>query len=468
MHPTYIDDSASSDVLAESFHVAGGTSTTSTRLERVVLARSEAPSAGARYSAVGDDFLCTCKDFEALSTSTTWMIVEYPFYDDLDAECHVRHVLSSFDGISTEVAVNTEKRQRIAATFQRVCDASHAVSTLLRYFDSLMSRDGPDAARAVRIAFRAKPFHGRSGTGIDEADADRSDREHVTELLRYAGAHQALTTNETAAVAGPTLPAGVELVDTGIAPDNDGPDRIFELRVHDHERIDGTPSAASNLDWARRLARQQVPLTDDNLAALFDRWKTALDGSGIVALLTSPDGHAASAAAAELALRAHADGAVVLHGRWDPGTRPPYGAFREALGLYAAECNLARVRADLDRRAWDVTHLLPELGARLGSPSAPPGPQHDEDCRVGDALSDWFRAIAGRDDLLLVLDNAQWADPASLHLCEQLSNDLADHRVLVAVCGAEKELRSTGMFDVTTVLTAGADGDEHWIAVEPA
>ena len=433
MHSTYVDDAA----------------------------RTTVPAASSQF---GCEDLHTRNSIDAFDPSMTYMVVEYPFSADHETERHTRRVLSTFDGTSVPDTANTGKGQRITTTFQNVCDATHAASTLLQHFKALTSPARPDAAGAVRIVFCAAPLAGRS-----ESAAHKIHAEHVTELLRNAGAHQALTTSATAAIAGPTLPAGVELVDLGVS---DGADersgRLYELRVHDHERVDGTPSTASNLDWARRVTRRRVSLSDDDLGALVGRWKGALDGRGTVELLTSPDGHLASAAAAELALRAHADGAVVLHGSWDRGAPRPYGAVREALGVYAAECSLARVRADLDRRVWDVARVLPELGARLGSPPAPPGPQHDEGCRVGDALSGWFRAIAARDDLLLVLDNAQWADRASLHLCEQLSNDLADHRVLVAVCGAENDMRANGTLDATTALTASVDGDEHWISLDAA
>ena len=107
------------------------------------------------------------------------------------------------------------------------------------------------------------------------------------------------------------------------------------------------------------MSRRHVPLADDDRAALVARWKGALGGVGTIALLTSPDGEGASAAAAELALRAHADGAVVLHGSWDFDAPRPYGAFREALGVYASECSLARVRADLDAMAVTSPGLLP-------------------------------------------------------------------------------------------------------------
>jgi hypothetical protein len=401
------------------------------------------------------------RDGFPLDPPMTQIVVEYEPAARQKIERHIHHVVSKFGGTYVDDSATTEG-QRIRVSFRHVCDATHAASTIIQLLDVLPAQAESDVAGAVRIVLCSAPRYGSTENGVDEINADQ-----VAALLRQAGGPQVLMTGETAAIAGPTLPAGVELVDLGITRiGGNRTSRLYELRIRDHEQVDGMSPTASNLDWARRLASRHLSLADGDRAVVIGRWRGALDGVGTIAVLTSPDGQVASAAAAELALRAHADGAVVIHGSWDFAAPRPYGAFRQALGVYAAECSLARVRADLDRRGWDVARLLPELGARLGSPPAPPGPPHDEGCRVGDALSDWFRAIAGRDDLLLVLDNAQWADRASLHLCEQLSNDLADHRVLVVLCGAEREMRANGLLDAAIALTSSADGDEHWIALE--
>lgn len=390
----------------------------------------------------------------------TYLVVESRFASDAAAEHHVRDVLASFGATFVDALSTTARGQLITTTFDRVCDATHAASSLLQHFKALTAWDQPNVSRGVRIVFGAEPLDYRS-----EAQLAPPGHEEAMMLLRHAGVQEVLTTSSSAVVAGPTLPADVDLVDRGV--DECGCDdhgRLYQLRVHDDERVDVTPSTASNLDWARRMAEHRVPWPEAGRAALVDRWKRALEGNGSVVLLTSADGSVASGSAAELALRVHADGGLVLRGGWDQNARRPYGAFREALGIYAAECGLAGMRADLDRRGWEVARFIPELGVRLGGRSTPPRTP-DADRRVGDAVSDWISAIVTRGPLLAVFDNVQWADPESLNVCEQLSNDLADRCVLVVLCGAEDDMRSEGVLDASTAVAVGGDLDEHWIAL---
>lgn len=420
-------------------------------------------------------------DVETIDGPLTHIAVECRAVDETSQEVHTRNVFASFDALSVDATENIDDHQVVTAVFHRVCDATHAAVELVRRFRAAAQHGGSTdivfriALQAVDIDVDADGRDPCDEAGVaghrlpDERRPRLAQRalERTAALLAHAGAGQVITTSATAAVAGPTLPAGAELVDRGDDDCGcDDHDRLYELRVHNVDRIDGTPVTASNLDWARRLAGDDAPLADEDLAVLEDRWNRALTGSGTVVLVTSPDGSIASAAAAELALRVHAENGIVLRGSWDRDARRPYGAFREALGIYAAECSLARVRTDLDRQAWDVAAILPELGARLGRPPAAPRPAHDEGCRIGDAVSDWFRAIAARDHLLLVFDNVQWADRASLTLCEQLSNDLADRCALVLLCGAERDLRAECVLDATRALAAGDDREEHWIPLE--
>ena len=129
--------------------------------------------------------------------------------------------------------------------------------------------------------------------------------------------------------------------------------------------------------------------------------------AGIVALAGEP-GIGKTRLAAEAAARAHAAGACVLYGRAAEDPIVPYEPFVEALRHLCAHLT------GLPHEAAALAPLIPEL-ARL----TPPPP-------TGDAGADRYRmfeavvrllAHAGRDaPVLLVLEDLQWADKASLLL----------------------------------------------------
>ena len=239
-----------------------------------------------------------------------------------------------------------------------------------------------------------------------------------------AAPQQILATVSTAVMASPALPTGAELVDRGIRVlgRQQTPERIYELRSGraglggDHD-----DDGASNLEWARRAARGPVLGREEPLDALALAWKAALHGNRRTVLLAGEGGIGKTTVAAELALRLHADGALVLYGRWDQQALAPYQAVREALGTYAAACPTARLRADLEGWGDEITRLLPDVGARVGGVRAPlMGDPDGERMRLFEAIEAWLAGMARRRPVVLVLDDLHWADGSSRLLVEHL------------------------------------------------
>jgi DNA-binding CsgD family transcriptional regulator/tetratricopeptide (TPR) repeat protein len=107
---------------------------------------------------------------------------------------------------------------------------------------------------------------------------------------------------------------------------------------------------------------------------------------------------------------------------------PPYWPFRQAMGGVDGIGPVVFDMAPLDRRAETVAQ---------------------ERFRLFEAVGDMLRAAAEQAGLLLVLDDMQWADPASLGLLVHLARGLADSRLLVVV-----NYRDTETSGVQTLLNA--------------
>ena len=98
-------------------------------------------------------------------------------------------------------------------------------------------------------------------------------------------------------------------------------------------------------------------------------WREAADGQRALVLLAGDAGIGKTRTAAELAARAHEDGAVVLYGRFDEETLTPYQPVVEMLRGWSAGAPLDALRERLGPRAAELGILLPEFG--------PPPPDHD-------------------------------------------------------------------------------------------
>jgi DNA-binding SARP family transcriptional activator len=141
---------------------------------------------------------------------------------------------------------------------------------------------------------------------------------------------------------------------------------------------------------------------DTALARLAAAWAAASNGaSGFVVIVGEP-GIGKSRLAAEFAAEAHSGGATVLAGRASHSPGAPYAALVEALGPEVVRSNEP---AEVDPAA-----------ARLR--------RNDE---LADALE---HAAAGR-PLLVVLDDLQWADRATVDFLRALAGRSAPTRLLV-------------------------------------
>lgn len=201
------------------------------------------------------------------------------------------------------------------------------------------------------------------------------------------------------------------------------------------------------------LAAAPMAGRDQELSALATAWADAVSGSTGVALITGEPGIGKSRLLAAIARLAHAEGGLALFGRFDEEPVAPFQPFVEMLRWYAAATPSGVRAASLGWEAAELARLVPDLGAPAtetpygGSGIEGPAARH----RLFEAIAAFVGARARERPVLIALDDAQWADRATLLALRTLLRTLPSSRLLV-------------------VLThrAVADGDAHLAEVAAA
>jgi DNA-binding CsgD family transcriptional regulator len=124
--------------------------------------------------------------------------------------------------------------------------------------------------------------------------------------------------------------------------------------------------------------------------------------------------------------------AVILYGACDAVVRAPYGPFAEALEHLADTFELEDLRAAVGAGAGELTRLLPERWLQLGEPPAPVVTDPDtERHRLHTAVTDLLEVVGRRQPVVLVIEDAHWADVPTLLLLRHLARAARSARLLL-------------------------------------
>lgn len=170
------------------------------------------------------------------------------------------------------------------------------------------------------------------------------------------------------------------------------------------------------------------------LAAIDELVARMVGGRGAIVALAGEPGIGKSHMAQTIAGRAA--GVRTVWGRCneEPGA-PPYWLWLQLLHSWIDGHDDGALRDTLGTAAAPIAELLPEIGQRLElattlAPASGADPQQQR-FRLFDAIAGFWRRAAGREPLLLIVDNLHWADASSLRLLEFLAPELADSRILL-------------------------------------
>jgi predicted ATPase len=168
----------------------------------------------------------------------------------------------------------------------------------------------------------------------------------------------------------------------------------------------------------------------DRLLHLFDESRTSRLH---VVLVVGDPGIGKTRLLQEAARRAEQAGALVLRGgAFQADGMPPYQPFLEALGSYIRATPPAHLRETAGPMASVLATILPELSVALGelSPSYPL-PAEQARLRLFEAIGMFLAGLSRTAPLVLVLDDLQWADSASLDLLRHMVRQQSTARLLI-------------------------------------
>jgi eukaryotic-like serine/threonine-protein kinase len=197
----------------------------------------------------------------------------------------------------------------------------------------------------------------------------------------------------------------------------------------------------------------------------------ALGGSSRAVLVTGEPGIGKTALTIRLAGEAEARGAPVRWGRGSesegaPAFWPWIQIVREQL-LRSDPADRKR----LERAAAPLYRMMPQLkrpDQRMRTANSPIGGSSDDGgearFRLFDATSSFLRAAAGERGLVIVLDDAHWADAPTLLLLRHLVRELGRDPVLFVVSFREEQMAPGAPAATLAELAGGPEA--RWIRLQ--
>ena len=185
------------------------------------------------------------------------------------------------------------------------------------------------------------------------------------------------------------------------------------------------------------VGREQEQL---DMRMVLDR---AATGSGGMVFIAGAPGIGASRFAAEVAGDAVRKGWVVLSGRCVDQAASPLTPFRDVLNGAVATAGAKTLLDAVGESGQVLAQLVPALRQKVRGMAA--GPEVNADKlreQLFKAIFDFLVVYQGAKPMLIVLDDLQWADDASILLVRDMAERLSGSRIVLAATYWESELDS--------------------------
>jgi class 3 adenylate cyclase/tetratricopeptide (TPR) repeat protein len=209
----------------------------------------------------------------------------------------------------------------------------------------------------------------------------------------------------------------------------------------------GTPYL-KNVEFPVPLFRVQLPWMVTSLATrtpwidrpnehriLREALERAAKGEGSAVLLIGESGVGKTRLAEEVIREAETAGFRVLRGRAFPGElATPYAQWAEMVRGFIQGAPPPLVYKVIGTSGGEVMRLAPELAGKVGAAGPIPNPTEDSEAgraRFYGAVTQFFLDLSKEAPLILLFDDLQWADLASLRLLEFALRPLPQHRLLI-------------------------------------
>ena len=212
--------------------------------------------------------------------------------------------------------------------------------------------------------------------------------------------------------------------------------------------LDREATPARELSVLERIERGRLVARERELDQTRALWRKASAGQGSLLLVSGEPGIGKTRLVRELYTEVQVAGNRVLVGECYAEGGAPYAPFaqilRHAFGSAIGEELVAALPGFV---LADLLSLAPSL--RLRFPEVPPNPPLDaksEQQRLFENVVAFCQALCSRAALLLVLEDAQWADSGSLALLRHLARRMRRQPLLLVATYREVELDQTRPF----------------------
>ncbi len=125
--------------------------------------------------------------------------------------------------------------------------------------------------------------------------------------------------------------------------------------------------------------------------------------------------------------------AQVLWGRcWEGDGAPAFWPWVQIIRTLVQQSNVDTLATEMGNGAVNIAQVVPEVRELL--PDLPVAASLESEharFRFFDHLTSWFKKVAVRQPLLLILDDLHWADTSSLLLLQFLAREVSDARLFV-------------------------------------
>lgn len=222
----------------------------------------------------------------------------------------------------------------------------------------------------------------------------------------------------------------------------------------------GAPRSSGESTNRAHLAQDVFVGREREMDTLRTSLEEMLAGQGRAVVVLGEPGIGKTRLVTELTPYAQGRGVRVLIGRCpDSDGAPPYWLWVQIVRTYVSECDDQQLRTAMGVGTADIAQVIPAVRDRL--PDLAPSPRLDpeqERFRFFDSLTTFFKNVAKRQPLLLVLDDLQWADAPSLLFLQFLVREITDTKLFLAITCRESEATQQPLLSQAVAAIARTSG----------
>ena len=211
-------------------------------------------------------------------------------------------------------------------------------------------------------------------------------------------------------------------------------------------RVTGAIAAHSRFEAAHGGRLTRLVGREQELELLKERWARARDGEGQVVLLTGEAGIGKSrltrALIDQLAGRSHRRLRYQCSPHHANSALHPFIAQLEHAAAFDAgddqATKLTKLKTLLRQDSMDADQPIPVIAALLSVPTADTRPELEprrQKQRTLGTLLALYSGMAARQPVLMIFEDAHWADPTTLELLEQVVDRVQDQAILAVITG---------------------------------